>query len=655
MSDFLSEAINIIDLPALVGELYPESGARPGKADAYKAVWRGDSNPSFSLFKSRTGIWMWKDFASGGEGNAFHFLTVIAKLPPQEAAHKLISRAGLDPSVPPPKSKAKAKAEEQKGPEPCDSLPLTPDELDKYEWEDTRIAPCLAGRGLTDDDAHLCGLRAVGNDALIFITDPNGVVVAVKKKHEKGKIRYSYPTDGHGAPAWCSTRFLESRRILVVEGELNAIIAHSVLAEHNVEMAVMGVAGANGNMHLSALEDKHVYIYADDDKVGHAASARWAQDAKAAGATTVFTLEPFDQDFCDIAGGAGRGELHRLLAERFHSANQFYGPLDREIGYYTVRELREIAKRYIAGEVLIPTGFPELDAYTGGLPESGIALVCGLPSMGKSVLMRDMVLNYVLADKNHKAMIFSPDQSVSSMARLIASRLSNVPAWRIRSGHYPPAILEAYGTPDAAKKAWQEAYDYVLTDLSKRLILSEEDHLPTIKGEVEKAIDKGVSMFAGDYIQIFEMETDDGKEIDGKAIKEFKKHVRHWKIPFIFATQLAKYKFPMSRKSGIPISNDIEGSGKIFQAAEQCYMIYNYDIYTEEYSEEGVPDPYHEYAQRNKGWVPKARIYVRKNKEGKRNDFRYLLWDAEVPRFRDLHEQVVTPGGGIRSVSNEGF
>lgn len=51
----LRDAVETTDLPALVAHHYPESGARPGVESAVKAVWRGDENPSFSLFKSGDG------------------------------------------------------------------------------------------------------------------------------------------------------------------------------------------------------------------------------------------------------------------------------------------------------------------------------------------------------------------------------------------------------------------------------------------------------------------------------------------------------------------------------------------------------------------------------------------------------------------------
>lgn len=83
----LREAIETTDLPALVAHHYPESGAKPGVESAVKAVWRGDENPSFSLFKSEDGgTWLYRDHATGEKGNAFGFLVDILQLPRAEAA-----------------------------------------------------------------------------------------------------------------------------------------------------------------------------------------------------------------------------------------------------------------------------------------------------------------------------------------------------------------------------------------------------------------------------------------------------------------------------------------------------------------------------------------------------------------------------------------
>lgn len=86
----LREAIETTDLPALVAHHYPESGAKSGIEAAVKAVWRGDENPSFSLFRSEDGsTWLYRDHATGEKGNAFGFLVDILQMPRAEAAEAL--------------------------------------------------------------------------------------------------------------------------------------------------------------------------------------------------------------------------------------------------------------------------------------------------------------------------------------------------------------------------------------------------------------------------------------------------------------------------------------------------------------------------------------------------------------------------------------
>lgn len=87
----LRDAIQATDLPALVAHYYPGSGAKSGVEGAVKAVWRGDENPSFSLFRSdKGGTWRYRDHATGEAGTAFGFLVDILQLPKAEAAAVLV-------------------------------------------------------------------------------------------------------------------------------------------------------------------------------------------------------------------------------------------------------------------------------------------------------------------------------------------------------------------------------------------------------------------------------------------------------------------------------------------------------------------------------------------------------------------------------------
>ena len=99
----LREAIETTDLPALVAHHYPESGAKPGIEAAVKAVWRGDENPSFSLFKSEDGgTWLYRDHGTGEKGNAFGFLVDILKMSKAEAAEALKGGGFIAPRAPEP-------------------------------------------------------------------------------------------------------------------------------------------------------------------------------------------------------------------------------------------------------------------------------------------------------------------------------------------------------------------------------------------------------------------------------------------------------------------------------------------------------------------------------------------------------------------------
>ena len=99
----LRDAIGTTDLPALVAHHYPESGAKPGIEAAVKAVWRGDQNPSFSLFRSENGgTWRYRDHATGETGNAFGFLVDILQMPKAEAAQTLLGDAFTAPRTPAP-------------------------------------------------------------------------------------------------------------------------------------------------------------------------------------------------------------------------------------------------------------------------------------------------------------------------------------------------------------------------------------------------------------------------------------------------------------------------------------------------------------------------------------------------------------------------
>ena len=346
-------------------------------------------------------------------------------------------------------------------------------------------------------------------------------------------------------------------------------------------------------------------------------------------------IPPQEKDFCDIAGQDGREALFGTLKAAM-DADPDYDTEDRVVSdYYTVQDMRESARRYISGVISVPSGYTELDNYTMGYPESGIVLIGGLPSMGKSIFLRDVM--YHQTTLGRRVMLFSPDQSAQAIYTLLASKISGIPAWRLQKKAFTEQMLGRFGSPEAIVRHWGSVFDHVVVDLSERFRVSEESEVAEIKRQVRSALDEGFSFFGGDYIQIFEPEDSNGREIDGKAIKDLKKEVHKWGVPFLLAIQLAKSKFPPDRLDGIPQVTDIEGHGRYHQAAEQIYMLYNHEIYWNEYvrTEKAAPLDF-------SNDTGKVRVYVRKNKTGPIGAWRYLEWDKELVTFRNMGEGSMT-------------
>ena len=308
-SDALTRCIETVDLPGLVARLWPESGARAGRAGVCRAVWRGDRNPSLSLFQAR-GMWFWKDHATGESGNAFHLL-LRAGLSKEQAA-ALIKEAAEGGLVPPAPH---ARADSPSG----RTAPLHSREKAALRAAQMRLdGESIRGRGITLAQARRVGLgRSREGDLVIPILGPSGEVQAIKARlREPRGYRYRYLTPGRGAPAWHSPGFGQhpERAVLVVEGELNAIAAWFALQEM---VDVLGIAGVEGAVPWGHLVGRQVYLLADEDEGGRAALERWAREARAAG-VAAFVLETLGEglDACEHAERYGQRALGEALRRR---------------------------------------------------------------------------------------------------------------------------------------------------------------------------------------------------------------------------------------------------------------------------------------------------------------------------------------------------
>lgn len=296
MRDLLDQLINTVDLPALVGQLYPASGAQPGKAGLYRAAWRGDRNPSLSLFKKR-GVWFWKDHATGKGGNAFHLLI--------EAGYTRAQAAELLKDTNPISSPAAL-------PQVSRSVSLEGRHQRLLEAAQARLdQEALQGRGMSLTQGRRLGLgKTRRGDLLIPLRDLQGQLKAIKcRRRGEEQPRYYYLTPGCGTPPWFSPGFAPGK-VLLVEGELNAMVCWLASGLNTI-----GVAGAEAPL-PPELDRGTAYLYADPDAAGQRALARWYEEGKRRG-LQVLPLPPLPEghDACSYAERYGQAALKKWLED----------------------------------------------------------------------------------------------------------------------------------------------------------------------------------------------------------------------------------------------------------------------------------------------------------------------------------------------------
>lgn len=226
-----------------------------------------DSSPSCHIYDDG-----FKCFACSASGDALDWLEHVHNLSKADAIKALENSAGVI-TTPHQKPVRKPKPTVKQ----CEAKPLS-DSLHIQFWQRLEkletVPKALEGRGFTVNDCKAVGIASSGDNAVLAITNPLGHIVAFKQRLytiNEGQQRYFYLTKDVGTPAWASPMFFTSDKVMIIEGELNAMAA--CLARHNgdPDMAFMGIAGVNGQIWLDALKDKTVYVYADGDTPGQEA------------------------------------------------------------------------------------------------------------------------------------------------------------------------------------------------------------------------------------------------------------------------------------------------------------------------------------------------------------------------------------------------
>lgn len=259
------------------------------------------------------------------------------------------------------------------------------------------------------------------------------------------------------------------------------------------------------------------------------------------------------------------------------------------------------------------TGFPSLDAFTGGFENGKVFVLGARTSHGKTALATAMAFNVateaLLNNKPGQILIFSPEMAAYMIALRQVCVMSNVSMTKIRQGSASEAELNA----------WYEAVE-MLRLLDPYIILEAQDE-PSIQDmirrvELKCATDKDpVLLVVIDYLQYLTSNNTNGSyEVISAIAREVKALANRVKVPILLLSQLNR---DAAKKDEVPDLHDLEGSGKIEARADVVALLWRpNDI------------------QDKPGEPQTAIVAIRKNRDGPVG-FASLYYFPELTKFVD--------------------
>jgi hypothetical protein len=304
-----------VDLARLVTyELGPAPGRR-GERSASRLYWNcpfhNDPNPSFCVEVDSSS---WHCFGCGAKGDGATLLMKLDNLSFPEAIRRVVewrdgrsgsrastSRIGSGPRPPAPKAAPADDEAAATGMSASDAEAIATAAIDRL-WSPAG-APALEGlraRGLND--------RTIGEAGLGFVSGQSvprrdgtgtypvtGIAIPWRERGRLVLLKVRQP-DGRApkyleiyrVPNWRSGLYPRpevvrvGRPVIIVEGELDALLLGQEVAELDLPVVTLGAASARPEAatHQALLKAPKWYIATDGDDAGEVAAQRWPAHAK---------------------------------------------------------------------------------------------------------------------------------------------------------------------------------------------------------------------------------------------------------------------------------------------------------------------------------------------------------------------------------------
>lgn len=284
----------------------------------------------------------------------------------------------------------------------------------------------------------------------------------------------------------------------------------------------------------------------------------------------------------------------------------------RDVMVNTYKHLGDISGPDREKFVGAKTGFPELDAITGGMNNSDLVILAARPGMGKTSLALNLATN-VTRRSGRTVAIYSLEMSMEQLVSRMLSTEALVDSHKLRTGRLDT-------------KEWGRIANSADVLSSMNIFLSEATGITVSQMKAQLRRIKNLGMVVIDYLQLMDapMKSDNRVLVISEITRSLKLMAKELDIPVLLLSQLNRGV--EGRPDKHPMLSDLRESGSIEQDADIIMFLYN-DYY---YNREKAINP------------NITECVVAKNRHGETATVN-MVWDAQFTRFSSPERSEAPP------------
>lgn len=267
----------------------------------------------------------------------------------------------------------------------------------------------------------------------------------------------------------------------------------------------------------------------------------------------------------------------------------------------------------------LPSGFPDLDALTGGFRDADLIIIAARPSQGKTAIAMNMA-EYVAVDCGHPVGIFSVEMSTRALMQRFLSARGRVNLVRWRQGDHH--VNDADGLARAAQELGGAS---IAIDDTSAISIQE------LRGKARIMRARyGIRALFVDYLQLVTSSSRRAQQSPQQELTEvsggLKALAKELSIPVIALAQLNR-DFEKRGGDERPRLSDLRGSGSIEQDADIVAFIVREEFLAKD-------------EKQKRELAGKATLTIAKQRSGPLGDV-YLTFRKEIVKFepRDSGEE----------------